>query len=276
MLSVTPESGDAAPGQPHTTVASPVATPSATPECSDVASGQPHATVAGLSALSMLSAAAVDDWCEQSSPAFDLRAWLAQSCLEVYCNKVVEWGYDKLLFLQDTTQANIVTMVEHADVAMRPGHHNTFIAVWERLLHQYPWPAIEATAGRPITNVTGSIAAGRPTATVDDQEGLRGTLHQLPMVDGAALLDTGRMAAVAALDVEVAPMEVTGGPAVEGVGRPVHTVAAVPRPALESSAAVAAPAVVPARVPAAAAATPVSAPERAHEGPVNDTQETHA
>ena len=101
--SATPESGDAVSGQPHTTVASPVATLSATPERGEVASGQPHATVAGLSALSVLSAAAADDQHEQSSPAFDLCTWLAQSCLEVYYNKVVEWGYNKLLFLQDAT-----------------------------------------------------------------------------------------------------------------------------------------------------------------------------
>ena len=124
--------------------------------------------------------------------------------------------------------------------------------------------------------MTESIAAGRPTATVDDQKVLGGTSHQPPTADRAASLGMGRMAAVAALDIRVALMEVTGGPAVEGAGGPVHAVAAVPRAAPESSTAVAAPAVVPAGVPAAATVTSASAPEQAHEGPVNDTQEPHA
>ena len=183
----------------------------------------------------MLSAAVADDRREQSSPAFDLRAWLTQARLEAYYNKVVEWGYDELPFLQDATRANIVKMVEHADVAMRPGHRDAFIAAWERLLRQYPRPAIEATAEQSIANATESIAAGRPTATVDDQTMLGGTSHQPPTVDGAASLDAGRVAAVAALEDGVAPMEVAGSPAVEETGGLVHPVAAVPHAVPESS-----------------------------------------
>ena len=268
------------------------------PESGEAALRQSQLVAADLSALGTLSEAAEGDRRGQPPPTFDVRTWLAEECFGEYYDRIVAWGYDKLVFLQRATPDDIDEMVAHSDVNMLRVHRKEFVAAWERLKQRYSRSTAEATEERQASGVVELDTAGRPAAPMAGQE-LLGALHRSPTVDKVAPVDAGQAAAATATGDEVVPMDaagylVSGEPSADRpppasvaasaamsspptapgeVGELVHDVAIAPLATLVTATT---GTLMMVEVTAVAAVAPGSAPAQAPRGPVDAARDSYA